>query len=145
MLSGIIGNDAVVREGGNTGDRAIGFSVAHSEKYKDAQGVQHERTTWVSCTIWRKSDRLAIVPHLKKGTKVFVSGLPSVDMYTNNQGHNVANLRLNVMTIELLGNPNNQQPQHNNSAQQPFNTQSQAAVAPSNHNPITDTTDDLPF
>ena len=38
--------------------------MAHSEKYKDAQGVQKDRTIWVDCAYW--TDRTAIAPYLKK-------------------------------------------------------------------------------
>jgi len=106
---GHLGGDAIVRDGQGA-QRAISFSVAHTEKYTDSQGVKHERTIWVNCTIWRQPDKLAIVPHLTKGTRVYVTGQPSAAAYLSNQGGEPrADLRLRVDSIELLGSANNNQ------------------------------------
>jgi len=56
------------------GKNVINFSVAHSERYKDASGNQKEKTTWVECAYW--TDRTAIAPYLKKGQLVFAEGTP---------------------------------------------------------------------
>ena len=69
---GHLGKDCVV----NTvnGKSVINFTVAHSEKFKDASGVQKDRTIWVDCAYW--TDRTAVAPYLKKGTQVYVEGNP---------------------------------------------------------------------
>lgn len=46
MITGNIGSDAVIRDGGN-GRSAIGFSVATVRKVKE-----EKVTTWVKCTKW---------------------------------------------------------------------------------------------
>ena len=61
---GNLGADAVVKEFGN--QRYIAFSIAHTEKYTDGQGVRRERTTWVSCLKYGES---AVIDYLKKGTR----------------------------------------------------------------------------
>ena len=66
------------------GKNVINFSVAHSERYKDSQGVQQERTIWVECAYW--TDRTAIAPYLTKGTQVFVEGQSGVRSYQKNDG-----------------------------------------------------------
>ena len=63
---GHLGKDAVVST--VNGRNVINFTVAHSERFKDAQGVQKERTIWVDCGYW--TDKTAIAPYLKKGTLV---------------------------------------------------------------------------
>jgi len=141
---GHIGQDAIVRDGSGN-QRAIGFSVAHTEKYKDAQGVQHEKTTWVSCTLWRQADKMAIVPYLTKGAKVFVSGQPSAAGYVSQQdGQPKGDLRLRVDTVELIGASNNNQQQgsFNGGAQQP--NYKPKEPAPEGQVPD-NTSDDLPF
>ena len=47
QVIGRLGKDCVV----NTvnGKNVINFTVAHSEKYKDSQGVLQEKTIWVDC------------------------------------------------------------------------------------------------
>jgi single-strand DNA-binding protein len=143
---GHIGGDAVVRDGQGQ-QRAISFSVAHTEKYNDAQGVKHERTVWVSCTLWRYPDKLAIVPHLTKGTRVFVTGQPSAAAYVPNQGGEPrADLRLRVDSIELLGSAHNNQQGGTFNGGQPQQTNYQPkAAAPANQIPDNTDDDSLPF
>ena len=47
QVIGNLGKDAVVNN--VNGKSVINFNVAHTERYKDAQGVQKDRTTWVDC------------------------------------------------------------------------------------------------
>ena len=74
QIIGNLGKDCVV----NTvnGKNVINFTVAHTEKYKDSQGNNQEKTTWVDCAYW--TDRTAISPYLTKGKQVFVEGNPEV-------------------------------------------------------------------
>lgn len=102
QIIGALGSDAEVRQLDN-GRSAISFSVAHSEKWKDQSGQQQERTTWVRCTIWRKSDQVAIAQYLTKGTKVLAEGEPSARAYLSSTGAPTGSLELNVKNIELLG------------------------------------------
>ena len=79
----------------------INFSVAHSEKYKDALGVQKDKTTWVECAYW--TDRTAIARYLKKGQLVYTEGTPEVRSYTKNDGTTGTSLTLRVLNVQLLG------------------------------------------
>ena len=83
------------------GKNVINFSVAHSEKYKDALGVQKDKTTWVECAYW--TDRTAIAPYLKKGQLVYTEGTPEVRSYTKNDGTTGTSLTLRVLNVQLLG------------------------------------------
>jgi single-stranded DNA-binding protein len=92
IISGNIGQDAVIRDGGN-GRSAIGFSVGTSKKVKDEYV-----TTWVKCTKWVASGgSLTIADYLKKGVKVLVVGEASCEVYQEK-----ASLICNVMEIELM-------------------------------------------
>ena len=82
QVIGNLGKDLVVNN--VNGKTVINFSVAHTEKYRDAQGAQKERTTWVECAYW--TDRTAVAPYLKKGTQVYVEGTPDVRTYQTNDG-----------------------------------------------------------
>ena len=99
LLIGHLGKEAIVKVVNSK--TVINFSVAHSEKYKNHEGVTVEKTLWVECAYW--TDRTAIAQYLKKGTQVFVEGIPSVDIYTNAQGVTNAVQRLRVGNITLLG------------------------------------------
>jgi single-strand DNA-binding protein len=99
QIIGNLGKDCIVSD--VNGKSVINFSVAHSERYKDAQGNQKERTTWVECAYW--TDRTNISPYLVKGKTVYVEGSPSADAYTNKEGQVSATLRLRVQSLQLLG------------------------------------------
>ena len=92
--------------------KAISFSIAYNEKYKDNNGVSHERTTWINCTLWRENDNIA--RYLKKGQLVFVEGIPQVSTYVSKTtGEVLPDLKLHVGQLELLGSAVQNQPQQN--------------------------------
>ncbi len=96
-IIGNIGADAVLKD--VNGKTVLNFNVAHSEKWKDAQGTEHERTTWVSCALF---DQPKIAPYLKKGTMVFITGTPQAQGYQAKDGTIKADLKCNVMRLRLL-------------------------------------------
>jgi len=83
------------------GKNVINFSVAHSERYKDASGTQKEKTTWVECAYW--TDRTAIAPYLKKGQLVYVEGNPEARAYQKADGTAASSLTVRVGSVQLLG------------------------------------------
>ena len=103
---GHIGSDAEIKE--FNGKRYIAFTVATSERFKDAQGNTVSRTTWVSCL---KPGDGAVVNYLKKGTQVYCRGNLSVKTYTGKNGVE-AGINCTVTELELLGSkPDAQQNQ----------------------------------
>lgn len=103
---GHLGKDATVNN--VNGKTVINFSIAHSEKYKTAEGNEVTKTLWVECSQW--TDRTKIAQFLKKGTQVHVAGIPSLDSYRNADGVTVAKLRLRITDINLLGGKKDEQP-----------------------------------
>lgn len=83
------------------GKNVINFSVAHSERYKDASGAQKEKTTWVECAYW--TERTAIAPYLKKGQLVYVEGSPEARAYQKADGTAASSLTVRVGSVQLLG------------------------------------------
>ena len=147
QVIGNLGKDCIVNA--VNAKNVINFSVAHTEKYKDAQGVQKEKTTWVECAYW--AERTAIAPYLRKGTMVYVEGTPEVRQYTKNDGTSGATLSLRVISVQLLGQkqegsnqagiPNNGNDYNN---QQLGQTQNNYNLAPT-ASEVTEPIDDLPF
>jgi single-strand DNA-binding protein len=140
QIVGNLGKDCIVKE--INGKNVINFSVAHTERFKDAQGNQKERTTWVECAYW--VERTTVSQYLKKGQMVYAEGAPEADPYTNKDGQAAATLRMRVQSLQLLGGGNREGQGSNNGnvtntgyAQQPT-AQSQPAVSSA-------TADDLPF
>jgi single-strand DNA-binding protein len=99
----VIGNltaDAEVKEA--NGKKAINFSLATNEKYKDANGTIVEKTYYYGCTIWRDSN-VNISEYLTKGTKVYVEGKPESEAYKDKNGDIKGAIKINVSNIELIG------------------------------------------
>jgi len=96
---GNVGQDCQIIEVNSK--KVLSFSVAHSESYKDANGVKVDKTTWVSCSYFALSTDIA--PYLKKGTLVYVSGTPFARCYQDKNGTLVAQQNLRVVSIKLLG------------------------------------------
>ena len=139
QVIGNLGKDCVV----NTvnGKNVINFTVAHTEKYKDSQGSNQEKTTWVDCAYW--TDRTAISPYLTKGKQVFVEGTPEVRSFTRQDGTGGASLSLRVRDVQLLGGKSEAggtTPAYNGVASSGY----QSSNVPT-ANEITEPIDDLPF
>ncbi|MET0242206.1 MAG: single-stranded DNA-binding protein [Flavitalea sp.] len=125
------------------GRNVINFSIAHTEKYKDAQGNQVEKTTWVECAYW--TDRTAVSQYLRKGTQVYVEGVPEARSYPKNDGSTGVSLTLRVQSVQLLGSrpDGGGAPSQNSGGYQSsgnYNRES-APVAQG----VGESTDDLPF
>lgn len=145
QVIGHLGKDCLV----NTvnGKSVINFTVAHTEKYKDSQGNNQEKTTWVDCAYW--TDRTALSPYLTKGKQVFVEGTPEIRTFTRQDGTSGASLSLRIREVQLLGgraegaaasgngNPGGN---YNSSVSNGSGSNSMASA-----NDITEPIDDLPF
>lgn len=127
---GHLGKDCTVGEA--NGSNVINFNVAHSEKWTDGQGVSHERTVWIDCSLWK--EKTGIAQYLKKGTQVYVEGTPEARSYTANDGTAKATLSLKVFNVYLLGGAKQQDGQN----ARPPEAQPQSKTAPTAE-------DDLPF
>jgi len=134
QVIGNLGKDCVV----NTvnGKNVINFTVAHTEKYRDSQGNNQEKTTWVDCAYW--TDRTAVAPYLTKGTQVFVEGTPEVRSFQRNDGTAGASLSMRVREVQLLGRKG----EGGGSSMESSMPQRQSAPASAS---IDDVADDLPF
>lgn len=97
QIIGHLGKNAV--ENFVNGKAVLNFSVAHNQRYKNAQGVQQERTVWADCAMWGSN---AIGPYLLQGTHVFVEGTPYIELYNNGEGLPAAALKLRVTNVQLL-------------------------------------------
>ncbi len=109
QIIGNLGKDCIVKE--VNGKNVINFSVAHTERYKDAQGNQKERTTWVECAYW--TDKTAVAQYLTRGRTVYAEGAPEADAYSNKEGQPAATLRMRVQNVQLLSSNNAETPGSN--------------------------------
>jgi single-strand DNA-binding protein len=146
QVIGNLGKDALVNN--VNGKNVINFTVAHTERFKDAQGNLKDKTTWVDCAYW--TDRTAVAPYLKKGTQVYVEGQPDVRTYTTQDGRQGATLSLRVLSVQLLGSKSNDGGS-NDGAGGSYQSApaapaySQPATSGPSANDLTEPLDDLPF
>jgi single-strand DNA-binding protein len=104
QVIGHLGQDATV----NTvnGKTVINFSVAHSEKYKNKDGVEIDKSVWVSAAYW--TDRVNVALYLKKGTQVYLEGSPEAKTYTNKNNEVIPQLQIRVAALNLLSSSKTQ-------------------------------------
>lgn len=136
QVIGNLGKDCIV----NTvnGKTVINFSVAHTEKFRDAQGNQKDKTIWVECAYW--TDRTGISPYLVKGKTVYVEGSPEVRTYTTGDGRSGASLTLRVQSVQLIGGRSEGGPS-SNMDEAPMSRRTEIPAA----SDVTEPIDDLPF
>lgn len=138
QVIGNLGKDCIT----NTvnGKSVMNFNVAHTEKFKDSQGVQKDKTIWVECAYW--SDRTGVAPYLKKGQQVYVEGTPEVRSYPKNDGTTGVSLTLRVQTVQLLGSRGESSGNSDSGYSGGYNSSSNSNVQA---NEISEPVDDLPF
>jgi single-strand DNA-binding protein len=78
------------------------FSVAASEKWKDANGQPQERTVWFKVTAWQQLAEIC-GQYVKKGMKVLVVGtLTEPKPYQDRQGDWRASLDVRANVVRFL-------------------------------------------
>lgn len=139
FATGNLTKDAESRE--FDGRFAISISIAINKKVKDKDYV-----SYLNMTYWSKSEK--ILPYLKKGKKIAVSG----DWYSNNKGKDDKYYQdFSIRELQLLGSNDNasnndkQAPKPNFSTQN--NTNNQTEGESGKYDPFADNDedDDLPF
>jgi single-strand DNA-binding protein len=136
QVIGNLGKDCMVNQ--VNGKNVINFTVAHTEKYRDSQGNNQEKTTWVDCAYW--TDKTGVAPYLQKGQQVYVEGQPEVRSFTRNDGTAGSTLSLRVREIQLLGRKGDGMGGSASNEAPSYNRQESPAPAA-----IDQGSDDLPF
>lgn len=137
QVIGHLGRDCTV----NTvnGKNVINFTVAHTEKFKNASGEQQEKTTWVDCSWW--TDRTAIAQYLTKGKQVYAEGQPEARSFQRNDGTPGSSLTLRVVQVQLLSSGQ----ATGGGVSQPSAGSGQPNSSPSPVTQVDEPIDDLPF
>ena len=113
-IIGNLGSDAEIRIINEK--KYVAFSVAHSERRIDANGVPIEKTTWVS--VLKPGDGGKFIQYLKKGTKVFVRGGIYTKIYNDQNGVPHVAININADDIQLCCLPPQKQVQGQGAVQQ---------------------------
>lgn len=99
-----IGRDAQVNI--VNGKSVINFSAAHTEKFKNSDGTEQSKVTWLYCAWWTEKTKIA--DYLKKGTTIYVEGKPDTKIYQNEEKINQAQLHIRVSYVTLVNEPKQQ-------------------------------------
>ena len=84
VLLGHLGRDAELRFT-PSGKSVLNFSVATSDKWKNANGEPQERTEWTNVVYWGKMAE-SVAPLLRKGSLAYVEGQKETRSYKAKDG-----------------------------------------------------------
>lgn len=101
---------AAVRVGKDPEQKTVGQSdlVSFSGACDTGYG-EKKATMWINCNIWGKQGT-SLMPYIKKGDRIMVSGEFSAREYDAKDGTKKTSFELKVNMVELLGNKKEEAP-----------------------------------
>jgi len=143
IILGNLGRDPEMRYL-QSGEAVANLAIATTDKWKDKEGNQQEKTEWHRVTFF---GRLAEVcgQYLKKGSQLYVEGSLSTRKYTDKDGVEKYATEIKGHSMQMLGGKPEGQQQAAEPQQRP---QQQAAPRPSgggSGNGFDDFDSDIPF
>jgi single-strand DNA-binding protein len=100
-IVGYLGQDPTLRYTPQ-GNAVCNFSVATTEKRKNARGDVEEHTIWFRVTSWGRQAEVAH-EYLAKGRQVYVEGRLRLEHYTDREGNPRISPEVNASAIHFLG------------------------------------------
>ena len=141
ILVGNLGSDPETRTI-ESGAKVANFSIATSERYKDKNGNQVDKTEWHNIVMWRGLADIA-EKYLKKGSQVFIEGKLRTRSWDDQNGNKRYTTEVLADNMTLLGRPEGGGAQGGGAqASAPAPAKNQT-VQPSSK--MDDIDDDLPF
>jgi single-strand DNA-binding protein len=114
IIVGYLGRDPELKHTPQ-GTAVCKFSIATTEKRKNAAGEPDEITTWFRVTVWGRQAELAN-EYLSKGRQVYVEGRLRLEEYVDREGHTRISPEVTALDLQFLGQRNE------NTAAAPANT-----------------------
>ena len=96
-----------------SGDLVANLSLAATKKYKDNQGQQQEKTTWISATAYRRTAELLDML-VQQGTEIFVTGSLIEDKWVDQNNQNRSKVGIVIDTFDVLRRGKQRQDAQNN-------------------------------
>lgn len=115
ILVGRLGQDPEVNYSAS-GSAIAKFSVATSERWKDKQGQQQEKTEWHRCVAFGRLAEI-IGQYLKKGSQIYAEGSLQTNKYTDKNGIERYSTDIIVREMQMLDSKGDQR-QNSNSFDQ---------------------------
>ena len=85
IILGRLGRDPEARNFSN-GGKVVNLRIATSERWKDKQGEQQERTEWHSVAIFNEKIADVAEKYLRKGSEVYIEGALETRKWTDQAG-----------------------------------------------------------
>ncbi len=105
-LIGRLGQDPEVKMT-PSGHKVASFSLATSEKFKDQQGSQNEKTEWHNIVAWRRLAEI-IEQYVKKGSLIYIEGKLQTRSWDDQNGQKRYRTEIVANQMTMLGGDNNQ-------------------------------------
>ena len=134
ILIGNLGADPELRYTSN-GTAVASFNMATTERFKDRNGEQQERTEWHSIVCWGRMGELAN-EYLRKGRSVYIEGRIQTRNYEDKDGIKRYKTEIVAQQMQFLGGRGQEDQQSGSSG-------GSATTPPEPEIPADD--DDLPF
>lgn len=99
-LIGNLGGDPIFREFEN-GGKVASFSLAINKYWKNDDGEEQQKTTWVDCRINGAGAQI-VHDHLSKGRRVFVDGSLVMDTWQDKNDSSKTIQKLRVLVDEVI-------------------------------------------
>jgi single-strand DNA-binding protein len=100
-IVGYLGRDPELRYTPQ-GTAVCNFSVATTEKRRNARGETEEHTIWFRVAAWGRQAEVA-AEYLAKGRQVYVEGRLRLEEYTDREGNPRTSAEVNASDIHFLG------------------------------------------
>ncbi len=101
ILIGNLGRDPELRQT-QGGQSVAEFSLATTEKWRDRNGEQQERTEWHRIVVWGPQAETA-AKYLSKGRSVYVEGRLQYRDWTDKDGNKRTTTEIVANTLQFLG------------------------------------------
>ena len=101
ILIGNLGKNPEVRYL-ESGVAVANVTLATTEKYKDRNGNQIEKTEWHDLEMWEELAKIA-EQYLKKGKSIYVEGKIKTDSWQDDQGMKKYRTKIRVQQMTMLG------------------------------------------
>ena len=99
-IIGRLGNDPDLKYT-QSGDSVASFSVANNTRWKDQNGEQKEKVSWIKCVAW-KGLADTVAKYTRKGSKVAIEGKIETRSYEDKDGRTVYVTEIRVDNITFL-------------------------------------------
>jgi len=111
IIVGYLGRDPELRYTPQ-GTAVCDFSVATTEKRKDASGESTDLTTWFKVTYWGRQAEV-VSQYFSKGKLIYVEGRLSQREYTDRDGNKRTSLEVHATDMQFVGSRGDDQQRSN--------------------------------